>query len=119
MARNEPARLIGPWSALGGLVGISLLAYAAHGADNDQVAAWLNIAGIVMLLHACAAILAIVRGVRVSALLLILGASLFTAALCLLSFLPSIHIPMMAPTGGLAMMGGWGWWALKEAMARD
>lgn len=114
--RNNP--VIGAWSALGGLIGVGLLAYAAHGADNEQVASWLNTGGTVLLLHVCAAFLALVRGVRLSALLLILGASLFTAALMLLSFLPAVHIPMMAPIGGFAMMGGWAWWAWKEATDR-
>jgi uncharacterized membrane protein YgdD (TMEM256/DUF423 family) len=102
-------------AAFAGLMGASGVAAAAASAHMPGGARLSSVA-LVLIAHA-AAILALTLRSRetglaarlwlVSALVLALGAALFSADIALLTLRGARLFPMAAPTGGVAMIVGW------------
>ncbi len=113
--KNKTSRLIGTLAALSGAAGVVLLSLAAHKADSETAARILHSGGLILLLHALAAIVALGRKCIKASGLFLLGAWLFAAAMTLLIFAPYIHIAIMAPLGGIGLVLGWIQFAWHES----
>jgi uncharacterized membrane protein YgdD (TMEM256/DUF423 family) len=94
-------------AALWGLLGVACLAAGAHVDPSGR----LTTGGQVLLFHA-ATVLALFsmrdtlgRGGFHARALLMVGSGAFAADMAVR--LMGVHVPMMAPLGGLMMMGGW------------
>lgn len=96
-----------------GMAGVAAAALAAHSADNPMFA----VVSPILMIHA-AAVVAIVAlsavqkgrgGLDFAAVLVGIGAALFSAAVLLPGLAGVRLFPMAAPTGGIAMMAGWLW----------
>jgi len=105
-------RALAALAALAGLLGVALSAAAAHipGADSLKTAAQF------LLFHAPAILALVGLGAaglvraglaRVAAGLLVAGLILFCGDLSVRAWLQHALLPMAAPTGGFALMGGW------------
>lgn len=134
---NRKATLIAIiFSGALGASGVALGAWAAHGLEashGSRAVELVDTAVRYQLVHALAvctaAILAHLLGSRpgvgrcmaVAAWLFIMGAALFCGALHLLAFGAPRWLGMVAPIGGLALIGGWlvlalgGWVAHRSA----
>jgi uncharacterized membrane protein YgdD (TMEM256/DUF423 family) len=113
MKSAKPPRLIAICAALGGAASVALLALAAHKAA-PELARYAQSGGIVLGLHASAALIALSRSANGPAFLLVLGSWVFASAMSLLAFAPALHIPGLAPMGGLTLIAGWLWLAVSE-----
>ena len=109
-------------AALFGCAGIMLAAAGAHAKPG----AGLDSAGYMLLFHApaviaaCAGIAAGLLGRPagiVAAIVLLAGVALFAGDLALRAYTGHRLFPMAAPTGGIAMMGGWVLLALAAFLA--
>jgi len=109
-------------AALFGCAGIMLAAAGAHAKPG----AGLDSAGYMLLFHAPAVIAAcagIAAGLLsrpagiVAAIVLLAGVALFAGDLALRAYTGHRLFPMAAPTGGIAMMGGWVLLALAAFLA--
>ncbi len=91
-----------------GAAGVSAAAAATHVGDQRILGALALIAltqapaVLALALHAGAGIL-----MRVATVLIGLGALAFSADLAAIHFLGASPLPLMAPTGGTAMIAGW------------
>jgi uncharacterized membrane protein YgdD (TMEM256/DUF423 family) len=100
-------------AALQGLCSVAFGAFAAHGVDGEQAAAWLRTGAHHQAVHALAALaclplrLAGVRRADLAAWLLLAGAFVFSGALYLLAFTGVRAWGAAAPVGGLLSMAGW------------
>lgn len=94
-------------AALSGAIAVAAGAFGAHGAAG-KAAEWLRTGGLYQLVHAAAAlaVLGLPRG-RAPALLILLGAALFSGTLYAMAFGGPKWLGMVTPIGGLAMIGGW------------
>ena len=91
---------------LAGAAGVGLSAYAAHaGGDNARTAA------LILMVHAPALValgaLQAGRLVTIATALLAIGLVLFAGDLAMREFLGTRLFPMAAPSGGMALIGGW------------
>ncbi|MGE5545788.1 MAG: DUF423 domain-containing protein [Solirubrobacterales bacterium] len=106
-----------PWVVLAGVNGalaVGLGAWAAHGLAADPAAqALAQRASEFQLVHALALLAAdrlAAEGRRLAhwaAALLTLGIALFSGSLYLKAALGTLPVPLVTPTGGLALMAGW------------
>lgn len=106
-----------PWvliAALNGLLAVGLGAYSAHGLAGDAYAQSLGErASQYQLMHALALLAAdrlVAEGRRLAhaaAGLFTLGVLLFSGSLYIKAITGSLAVPMVTPTGGLALMLGW------------
>ncbi|SJZ81093.1 DUF423 domain-containing protein [Consotaella salsifontis] len=93
-----------------GAGGVAGLAYAAHGGGDTHFIA--SAAGIAVAHAPILAALALarpgaLRGAWLAAMLLAIGAVLFSGDLTMRTFIGDRLFPYAAPTGGLAMIAGW------------
>jgi len=114
-----------------GASGVALGAWAAHGLEAShgrRAVELVDTAVRYQLVHALAACIAIAlsaprnsRSMSIAAWLFVVGAVLFCGALHFLAFGGPRWLGMVAPLGGLALIGGWlalalgGWQARRSA----
>ena len=119
---NLSARLLVAFAGLAGLSGVGLSAAAAHSAAGAN----LDTAARFLLIHA-AALIGLVAlaetglvhpfSARIAAWALVLGLALFAGDLVIRAFRGVALFPMAAPTGGIALMVGWGLVILSALLA--
>jgi uncharacterized membrane protein YgdD (TMEM256/DUF423 family) len=103
--------LILVWAGLAGAAGVALAAAGAHG---TQLSA-LTPPAQLLIMHAAAAVGIVAVALRVghpapflvAAVVLLLGATLFSVAVSTRVLWDFRLFPMAAPTGGTAMIAGW------------
>ena len=110
MARRDPLLA---WAALSAALAVAAGAFAAHGAHGAAVD-WLRTGAFYQLVHAVAVIA--LGGRRQGqgqgpALVLLLGAALFSATLYAMAFGAPRWLGAVTPIGGAMMIGGWLWLA--------
>lgn len=124
------------WAGALGASAVAMGAWAAHGLEAShgrRAVELVDIAVRFQLLHALAVCAAVAlagrrhgsaagrRSMAVAAWLFVIGAVLFCGALHLLAFGAPRWLGMVAPIGGLALIGGWlalglaGWLARRSA----
>lgn len=104
-----PSRNLLVFAALNGALGVTLGAFAAHGA-SPQVKTLLATGAQYQLLHAVLAVACALSSARTIHLAGWLGASgglVFSLALCALGLLSLSAMGAVAPLGGLLMLAGW------------
>ena len=117
--------LILVWAGLAGAAGVALAAAAAHKVDNPALAS----ASVMLTLHAAAAIGIFAISLRAVwrrtwsavALLMLLGASLFSGVIAYSAFMDDASFQGMAPVGGTLMIVSWliiACLAIAEALAK-
>ncbi len=107
----QAAAAIAVYAGLAGAAGVALAAAGAHGEAHSA----LKPAAQFLLMHAAAALAVAALATRVAhpggfliaALVLLLGASLFSGAIAVHTFWGQRLFPMAAPLGGSTMMVGW------------
>jgi uncharacterized membrane protein YgdD (TMEM256/DUF423 family) len=87
-------------------------AFGAHGADG-KAADWLKTGAIYLLLHAVAVIALGARHFR-PAQLLLAGSALFAGTLFAMAFGAPRRLGAVTPIGGLGMIAGWLWIAVRR-----
>ncbi|WP_380876848.1 DUF423 domain-containing protein [Sphingomonas sp. DBB INV C78] len=94
-------------AGLSGAVAVTAGAFGAHGAEG-KAAEWLRTGATYQLVHAAAAIAALTlpRG-RGPALLMLLGALIFSGTLYAMAFGAPRWLGAVTPLGGLGMIAGW------------
>lgn len=109
------------WIAVAGVQGavaVAAAAYASHGlADLPQARDWVTTASQMQLWHSLALVGVAVCGrfarsaagvaLRVAGWLFLAGSLLFSGSLYALAFHGPLPVPMLAPTGGMALILGW------------
>lgn len=124
------------WAGVLGASAVAMGAWAAHGLEAShgrRAVELVDIAVHFQLLHALAVCAAVAlahrrhgtvagrRWMSIAAWLFVIGAVLFCGALHLLAFGAPRWLGMVAPVGGLALIGGWlalglgGWLARRSA----
>ncbi len=103
----DPSRIIGVTAALSGALGVLMLSMGAHGASDDIAAGRLNTGGLILVLHAMAALIALSRHAKLAAGLFLIGGVLFASAMALFVFAPGLYVIGLAPAGGIALLIGW------------
>lgn len=106
-AEKDRAALFG--AGILGIGGVAAAAAGAHAGSDQQL---LNAVALVCLAHAPALVALALHArrdlaLRIAALLLFVGAALFSADIALRAFGHGRLFAMAAPTGGLTMMAGW------------
>lgn len=99
-------------AALSAALAIAAGAFGAHRFTGKE-AEWLRTGGLYQLIHAVA-VLALVRQIVPGALWLLLGgAAVFAGTLYAMAFGAPRWLGAVTPLGGLAMIAGWIWVALR------
>jgi len=105
------AAVLGALGVIGGAFG----AHYAHGQASD----WLRTAAQYQLPHATVIVgLSQKPRWRVAAWLMIIGSGLFAVTLYLMALGAPHWLGAITPLGGLAMIAGWLWLAIKEGLNR-
>ena len=106
------ARLV--LASLSGFLAVAAGAFGAHGAPTPEAKALLETGGHYQLVHALAAIAAVVlwrtlqaRAAGVAAWLFLAGAMLFSCSLSGLAMGAPRTFGAITPIGGLLLLGGW------------
>jgi uncharacterized membrane protein YgdD (TMEM256/DUF423 family) len=100
-------------AALSGALAVGAGAFGAHGASSEQARGWLQTGGTYQLVHAVAAVGAVLlarAGAPAAvwaAWLFLLGAALFAGALYGLAFDGPRVLGAVAPLGGSLLIAGW------------
>lgn len=100
-------------AALSGALAVAAGAFGAHGAASEQARGWLQTGGTYQLVHAAAAVGAVLlarSGAPVAvwaAWLFVIGAGVFAGALYGLALGGPRLLGAVAPVGGLLMIVGW------------
>jgi uncharacterized membrane protein YgdD (TMEM256/DUF423 family) len=109
-------------AALSGALAVAAGAFGAHGAATPEAKGWLQTGGTYQLVHAVAAVAAVLlarQGAPAAlwaAWLFIAGAALFAGALYGLALSGPRLLGAVAPLGGLSLIAGWlvlAWAALR------
>lgn len=100
-------------AALSAAAAIAAGAFGAH-AMQPPATEWLRTGGLYQLIHAVAA-LAIAPMLRSAAWLLIAGAAVFAFSLYAIALGAPRWFGAVTPVGGVLMIGGWLWLALRLA----
>jgi uncharacterized membrane protein YgdD (TMEM256/DUF423 family) len=98
-------------AALSGALAIAAGAFGAHGASGRAVEL-LRTGGMYQLVHAVAAV-AVLGRARGVAWLFVLGAAVFAGSLYAIAFGAPGWLGAITPIGGLMMIAGWLWLAMK------
>jgi uncharacterized membrane protein YgdD (TMEM256/DUF423 family) len=119
----DQAKLALLLAALSGAVAVAAGAFGAHGAASEQAKSWLQTGGNYQLVHAVAAVGAVLLarsgtpGALLAAWLFVLGGAVFGGALYGLALGGPRALGAVAPIGGLLLIGGWlalAWAAVRE-----
>lgn len=100
--------MIGVWAAISAAVAVAAGAFGAHGASGPQEADWLRTGGLYQLIHAVAA-LAIMGVARGPAVMLLVGAAIFSVTLYAMAFGAPRWFGAITPIGGTLLIVGWLW----------
>ena len=101
------------WVGLLGLSAVAAGAFGAHGAADLRAKAWLQTGGEYGMIHALAALAAIILGragarlAQTAAWLFLAGGSIFSASLYLLALSGQLWLGAVTPLGGLLLLAGW------------
>jgi uncharacterized membrane protein YgdD (TMEM256/DUF423 family) len=98
--------LIAVLAAFNGLLAVAVGAFGAHGIADPQAKAWIATGAAYGLGHAVAALVVEPRS-QVAAWAMSLGALVFSVALYLIAVTGLRWLGMVAPVGGVLMLGGW------------
>lgn len=105
------SRPLAAWAAIWGGLGLLFCAFAAHGVDDPTRAIWLRLGGFCMLVHAVMAITTLnlvgIRGVRLVAILFLVGSGIFAGTLAAMTFGAPHWLGAVTPFGGLTMLSAW------------
>ena len=112
---NTTSQRDGAWlalAALSGLAAVGFGAFGAHGVADPQAKAWLATGAHYQLVHAVAAVTAILlrgQGWRpgVAALLFVVGGWIFGGTLYAMALGGPRILGAVTPIGGLTLMAGW------------
>lgn len=97
-------------AALSAALAIGAGAFGAHGASSAQAAEWLRTGGLYQLIHAVAAI-SLAGTARGPAILLLVGAAIFSLTLYAMAFGGPRWLGAITPIGGTLLIVGWLWTA--------
>lgn len=100
--------MIGVWAAISAAIAVAAGAFGAHGASGPQEAEWLRTGGLYQLIHAVAA-LAIMGVARGPAVMLLVGAAIFSVTLYAMAFGAPRWFGAITPIGGTLLIVGWLW----------
>jgi uncharacterized membrane protein YgdD (TMEM256/DUF423 family) len=103
-------------AALSGAVAIGAGAFGAHGATGEA-RELLKTGGLYQLVHAVA-VVALANRARGAAWLMLAGAAVFAFSLYGLAGGAPRIVGAMTPVGGLGMIAGWVWVAVRAGTAR-
>lgn len=94
-------------AALSGAMAVAAGAFGAHGATG-KAAEWLRTGALYQMVHAAAAlaVAGLPRG-RAAALLMLLGALVFSGTLYAMAFGAPRWLGAVTPLGGVGMIAGW------------
>lgn len=108
--------LLGVMAALSGAVAVLAGAFGAHGAA-ERAANLFRTGGQYQLVHAVAALVALLLGARGPAWMFVAGSALFAGSLYGLAEGGPKWLGPITPLGGLLMIAGWVWlaWLLAKA----
>lgn len=93
-------------ATLSAALAIGAGAFGAHGAAGPQQAEWLRTGGMYQLIHAVG-ILAIAGVARGAAIMLLVGAAIFSATLYAMALGAPHWLGAITPIGGTLMILGW------------
>jgi uncharacterized membrane protein YgdD (TMEM256/DUF423 family) len=99
------------YAGLAGAAGVALAAAGAHGNGNEA----LTTPAYLLVMHAAAAVAIVAVGMRagypagflIAALIVLIGATLFSGDIAARTLWGTRLFPMAAPTGGTTMILGW------------
>lgn len=100
--------MIPVFAALSAALAIAAGAFGAHGASSPPAAEWLRTGGLYQLIHAVAA-LSLAGTTRGPAILLLVGAAIFSLTLYVMAAGGPRWLGAITPVGGSLMIGGWLW----------
>ena len=100
--------MIGGFAAISAAIAVAAGAFGAHGAAGPQEAEWLRTGGLYQLIHAVAAI-AIMGVARGPAVMLLVGAAIFSVTLYAMAFGAPRWFGAITPIGGTLLIIGWLW----------
>ena len=100
--------MLGFWAALSGALAIAAGAFGAHGASTPQAAEWLRTGGSYQLIHAVAAV-ALIQTARTPALLMLIGAAIFSFTLYAMALGAPRWLGAITPVGGSLLIVAWIW----------
>lgn len=108
--------MIGVLAAISAALAVAAGAFGAHGAAGPQQAEWLRTGGVYQLIHAVAAI-AIMGFARGPAVMLLIGAAIFSVTLYAMALGGPRWLGAVTPIGGSLLIAGWLWaaWAYWKA----
>jgi uncharacterized membrane protein YgdD (TMEM256/DUF423 family) len=107
-------RTVAILAALSGAIAVAAGAFGAHGASG-QAAEWFRTGGQYQLIHAVAALVAVRMEARGPAWLFVAGGAVFAGTLYLIALGLPHWLGAVTPVGGLALIGGWLWLAVRAA----
>lgn len=110
--------MTGVLAAISAALAVAAGAFGAHGASGPQEAEWLRTGGLYQLVHAVAA-LAIMGVARGPAILLLVGAAIFSLTLYAMALGAPRWLGAVTPIGGTLLIIGWLWaaWIYGRALA--
>ncbi|MEM1131947.1 MAG: DUF423 domain-containing protein [Pseudomonadota bacterium] len=95
-------------AALSAALAVAAGAFGAHGAAGEQEADWLRTGGFYQLIHAVGA-LAIMGVARGPAIMLLVGAAIFSGTLYAMALGAPTWLGAITPIGGTLIIAGWLW----------
>lgn len=106
---NKAYRALAAAAAGLGFFGVAFGAFAAHGIDAPQAKAWIQTGAQYQMVHALAALIALLmpRPAPAAAAAFIAGAAIFGGSLYALALGGPRMMGAVAPVGGLAFLAGW------------
>lgn len=107
-------RTLAGLAALSGALAVIAGAFGAHGASGKAIE-WLRTGAQYEMVHAVAALVALRMGSgRGAAILLLAGSALFAITLYLMALGGPLWLGAVTPLGGVGMIAGWVWFAVKS-----
>jgi uncharacterized membrane protein YgdD (TMEM256/DUF423 family) len=100
--------MTGVFAAISAALAVAAGAFGAHGAAGPQEADWLRTGGLYQLVHAVAA-LAIMGFARGPAIMLLVGAAIFSLTLYAMALGGPRWLGAVTPIGGTLLIIGWLW----------
>jgi uncharacterized membrane protein YgdD (TMEM256/DUF423 family) len=108
-------------AALSGAIAVAAGAFGAHGASGKP-ADWLKTGGEYEMIHAVAALAAVLLGSNAAAALLLGGSALFALTLYAMALGAPLWLGAVTPVGGIGMIAGWlllAWRGTPSRAGRD
>jgi uncharacterized membrane protein YgdD (TMEM256/DUF423 family) len=109
--------MIASLAAISAAIAIGAAAFGAHGAPSAQAAEWLRTGGMYQFIHAVAVFaLAGMPGSRAPVVVMLVGSLIFAVTLYLMAFGAPRWLGAITPIGGVLMIAGWLWVAIRFGM---